>query len=121
MNADARLLALAASNHWLATPSEVAAAGMSAGQWLRRRDTGEWCTVAPGVWRHQATPLTWEMRLRAGLLSLGADAAVAGEAAAAWWALDGFPPGPVEFVIPPAPSGRYPVASGARLPVVEPG
>jgi hypothetical protein len=97
---DATLLSLAAEHHWLATTADVAVAGMSAGQWLRRRDSGEWAMVAPGVWRHQATPLTWEMRLRAGLMSLGGDAAVAGEAAAAWWLLAGFEPGPVEFVVP---------------------
>jgi very-short-patch-repair endonuclease len=97
---DLELLRVAAANHGLLTTAEARAAGLTAQQWQRRRDDGTWLTLAPGVWRHAAHAPTWEMRVRAGLLSLGPDAALAGRTAAAWWGLDGFPPDDVEFIVP---------------------
>lgn len=57
--------------------------------------------VLPGVWRHSATPETWELRVRAGSRWLGKQGAAAGRTAARWWGLDGFADDEtVEFVVP---------------------
>lgn len=66
-------------------------------QWAYRVAAGEWVPVMPTVWRHAATPETWELRVRAGWRWLQPNAAVAGRCAAAWWGLDGFEEGVVEF------------------------
>ncbi len=42
------------------------------------------------------------MQLRAGLLELGTQSAIGGMASGAWWDLDGFSPGTVEFAVPRA-------------------
>jgi very-short-patch-repair endonuclease len=47
-----------------------------------------WLPVAEQVFRHAATPQTWELRVRAAALSLGRDAALYGPTAARWWSLD---------------------------------
>ena len=62
--------------------------------------SGEWIAVMPTVWRHVATPETWELRVRAGSQWLGTNAALAGRSAAAWWGLEGFERDVVEFVVP---------------------
>ncbi|MBK8332697.1 MAG: DUF559 domain-containing protein [Acidimicrobiaceae bacterium] len=64
----------------------------------------------PTVWRHAATPETWEMRVHAGARWLGTRAALAGRSAAAWWGLDGFERDEVEFVVPHARRARGGVA-----------
>lgn len=57
--------------------------------------------MLPTVWRHAATPETWELRVRAGALWLGKEAALAGQSAARWWGLDRFQNvESVEFVVP---------------------
>ena len=77
------------------------AAGVSSAQWRRRVASGEWVSVMPSVWRHAATPPTWELLVRAGALWLGSPAALAGRTAARWWGLDGFEDcGDIEFAVP---------------------
>ncbi len=56
--------------------------------------------VAPRVWRVAGAPVTWRLRLRAGLLSLGPDAVVSHEAAAALHGFDRTPAERVEFTVP---------------------
>lgn len=97
---DRSLLERAVSNHHLVQYGDVKAAGLTSRQFSYRVSAGEWVAVMPSVWRHVATPETWELRVRSGALWLGASAALAGRSAAAWWGLDGFEPGPVEFVVP---------------------
>ncbi len=93
-------MTIADRQHGLVTRSDVVDAELSSWQWSARLEAGEWLEMAPGVWRHRATVVDWELRLRAGLKHLGDDAAVFGRAAAAWWGLDGATQEVVEFVVP---------------------
>ncbi|MEQ1873369.1 MAG: DUF559 domain-containing protein [Ilumatobacteraceae bacterium] len=98
---DALLLELAAANDFLVGREQVRAAGLTSRQWVHRVGSGEWRVVLPGIWRHSATPETWELRVRAGARWLSSRGAVAGRAAARWWGLDGFEcDDSVEFVVP---------------------
>jgi len=99
---DRALLERALRNHYVVQYKDVKAAGLSSRQFAYRVSAGEWIAVMPTVWRHVATPETWELRVRSGALWLGRSAALAGRAAAAWWGLDGFERSVVEFVVPHA-------------------
>lgn len=98
------LFELAAARHHLVDLEMVREARLTPRQWQWRVKSGEWLTVVPGVWRHVATPETFELRVRAGARALGRNAALAGAAAAAWWGLDGFDVDvePVLFSVPRA-------------------
>ena len=87
---DEALMNIAARNHHLITTDDATAAGLSSRQWQRRVHSGLWVAMAPQVWRHTATPETFDLRVRARARSLGRESALAGAAAAAWWGLDGF-------------------------------
>jgi len=97
---DARLIELAADNHMLVTAAMVRRAGLRRDQWQRLRRADVWVQVVPGLWRHAATPLTWEMKVRAGSTWLGRTAALHGATAARWWGLDGSDTEFVEFLVP---------------------
>ena len=97
---DLELIDLARANHDLLARDDVAACGVSSQQWCTRLDEGLWLPVFDRVFRHRATPLTWELRVRAASLSLGHDAALFGPTAAQWWGLEGFDADIVEFVVP---------------------
>jgi very-short-patch-repair endonuclease len=97
---DLRLIELAARQHHLVTRADVATRGLTSQQWCDRLDQGLWVAASEGVFRHVATPLTWDLRVRAAALSLGRDAALYGPTAARWWGLDGFVDDHVEFVVP---------------------
>lgn len=94
-------MALAAAQHHLVDLATVRRSGLSERQWRRRVNSNEWEPVHPGVWRHAATPVNWELRVRAAARWLGDEAALAGVSAARWWGLDGFAAvDEVEFVVP---------------------
>ena len=95
---DRALLSAALKKYYLVEYGDVKNAGLTSRQFAYRVAAGEWIAVTPSVWRHLATPDTWELRVRAGALWLGGDAALAGRSAAAWWGLDGFEQVGVEFV-----------------------
>lgn len=99
MDVDAKLIELAETKHMLVNRADVATV-MSSRQWCRRVDSGLWSPVAPGVWRHCVTPLDWKLQARAGLRSLGREAALHGRTACGWWALGDLNVGDVEFVVP---------------------
>jgi len=99
---DRALLQLAIEKHYVVEYEDVKAAGLTSRQFAYRVSSGEWIAVMPSVWRHVATPESWELRVRSGALWLGASAALAGRSAAAWWGLDGFEQSVVEFVVPHA-------------------
>lgn len=94
---DRALLERAQRRDHLVDRRDVRAAKLTARQWSYRVAAGEWVPVMPTVWRHAATPETWELRVRAGWRWLHPDAAVATRCAAAWWGLDGFAEDVVEF------------------------
>ena len=100
MKQDLQLIDLAGRQHSLITRDDVGACGLSSQQWCDRLDVGVWLPAADGVFRHRATPVTWDLRVRAASLSLGHDAALYGPTAAQWWELEGFAEDQVEFVVP---------------------
>ena len=97
---DLRLIDRAEAQHHLVTREDVTACGFSSQQWCDRIDDGTWLPAADNVFRHRATPCTWELRVRAAALSLGRDAALFGPTAARWWGLEGFGDDRIEFVVP---------------------
>ena len=90
----------AETQHHLVSRDDVATCGLSSQQWCDRLEDGTWLPAADNVFRHRATPATWELKVRAGALSLGRDAALFGPTAARWWGLDGFSSDRVEFIVP---------------------
>ncbi|MGH9134548.1 MAG: hypothetical protein ACRDZZ_11460, partial [Ilumatobacteraceae bacterium] len=66
-------------------------------RWVRDRRLSR---AAPRVWRVAGTPVSWQQRLRAGLLSLGSDASVSHEAAAQLHGFDRATVDRVEFTAP---------------------
>ena len=99
-NEDLRLIDRADAQHHLVTREDVTVCGLSSQQWCDRLDEGTWLPAADDVFRHRATPATWELKVRAAALSLGRDAALFGATAAQWWGLDGFGDDRIEFVVP---------------------
>lgn len=95
-----RLVELCRSNHHLATRALVAKAGLSSDQWDRLTGVDVWVPVVPGVWRHEATPATWEMNVVAGSMWLGPDAALHGVTAGRWLGLEGCDTARVGFLTP---------------------
>lgn len=71
--------------------------------WVRR---GLIDKIAPGVWRIAGTTVSWEQRLKTGLLSLGPTALVSHEAAAQLHGFERTPPDTVEFLIPVSARNR---------------
>ena len=106
--ADLQLIDVANAHHQLVTRVDVTACGLSSQQWCDRLDDEVWIRVSEGVFRHRATPLTWELKVRAAAMSLGRDAALYGPTAAQWWGLDGFSGDRVELVVPRIRRSRHP-------------
>jgi hypothetical protein len=78
--------------------------------------------VGTHTYRFAGTALAWRGQLHAGLLDLGDDALVAGRAAAALHGLDGFAPGPLEFVVSRAHRDRRSpgvVRSASAVPLLD--
>jgi very-short-patch-repair endonuclease len=97
---DLELIDLARKQHDLISRDDVAACGLSSQQWCDRLEDGVWLAESERVFRHRATPRTWELRVRAAAMSLGREAALYGPTAARWWGLDGFSDDCVELVVP---------------------
>jgi very-short-patch-repair endonuclease len=96
---DTELIEISKRRHLLIDRADVAGV-MSSGQWARRLADGAWAPVAPGVWRHAATPVDWRLQARAGLRSLGREAALYGTTAAGWWGLGEIAVEDAEFAVP---------------------
>jgi len=87
------------AQHGLATRRQVLVeARVSRSQISRLLKNGDWLSVHRGVYRHSATPPSWESRLLAAALSSGGIASH--RCAAALWQLDGFNQPPIELTIP---------------------
>ncbi len=85
---------------------QAVAAGVSSSGISRRLASGQWLTLAPGVFRHAAAPLTGASTVTAAALWLG-DAGTLWGAWAGWWhALGPEPTGPVTVTVPRAHNGR---------------
>lgn len=100
MKADRTLIELVAAHHMLATLPVVRAAGLTEHQWERLVRNDVWVPLAPGVWHHEATPVTWEMQVRAGSWWLGERAALHGATALRWWGVEVAATPRAEFLVP---------------------
>ncbi len=77
-----------------------ALAQMGPEAWRRAQDAGLWIQVAPGRYRHVATPLTFEMQVRAGAAWLGHRGALFADTALQWQGVDVPQPPVAEFLVP---------------------
>lgn len=102
MRNDHRLIELVAQHHHLASMQLVRRAGLTEHQWELLLEHDAWVPVVPGLWRHEANPLTWEMKVHAGARWLGKDAALHGATAVRWWGVEGVTGDSVEFIVPRA-------------------
>lgn len=100
MKRERELIDLATQQHSLVSRGDAAAAGYSAWQWERAQDQGLWLQVAPDQLRHAATPLTFEMSVRAGASWLGKRGALFGASALQWLDVDVPPSTHAEFLVP---------------------
>ncbi|HET9727788.1 MAG TPA: DUF559 domain-containing protein [Acidimicrobiia bacterium] len=71
------------------TRSQALGAGVTRSQVRQRLGTGLWVELLPGVYAHQSTPITTDLRRRSALLWAGRDAALSHLTAGALWCLDG--------------------------------
>lgn len=109
MKPDQHLARLAARQYGLYTTDQALAAGLTSSALCRRQESGRVQRLEPEVYRAAGAPETWHQRLLIACLT--EDAVASHRAAAALFALDGFPPRIVEVVTPrwkrrPNPSVR---------------
>jgi len=97
---DTDLIDAARRHHRLLTTVMVRDLGVSAERWRRLRDAGLWLEVAPHHFRHAATPLTLELRIRAGHGWLGDAGSLFADTALVWLGVDLPAPDVAEFVSP---------------------
>jgi Protein of unknown function (DUF559) len=93
------LIERATTQGGLVFSGDVPAVGFSHDAWHRCADKGLWIAVAPGVWRHAASPLTFEMQVVAGSHWLGDRGALFGGAALHWLGVDVDPPERAAFLV----------------------
>lgn len=99
------LVELSAQRHHLVTRADVRGLGISDHRWRVMCDEGWWLAVSPTHFRHVSTPLTLELRIRAGLGWLGDDAHLFGSTALWWAGVDVAEPRRPEFLAPRARRG----------------
>jgi hypothetical protein len=97
---DAALVELAAEQHQVFARAQARDAGLSASALSRRIAAGRLVACGTSALHLPGVTLTYRGRLMAGLLDLGPEALVSGRAAAHLHSLDGFPEGPLEFLVP---------------------
>jgi hypothetical protein len=123
MNEALRAVAARATRqHGVVTRPQALAQGVSRWSFQRHVVNGLLVPVGTHTYQFAGTALTWHGRLQAGLLDLGPDALVAQRSAAALHGLDGFEPGPLEFVVSRVHRDRRtvgPVHSGAAIPTLD--
>jgi hypothetical protein len=116
------IAALAAEQHEVVSRAQILSRGVSRSAFQRHAADGRLLPVGTHTYRFAGTALTWRGQLQAGLLDLGPDALVGGRAAAALHRLDGFEPGPLEFVVPRTQRERRTVGdvrSGPPVPILD--
>jgi very-short-patch-repair endonuclease len=100
VRSEAALIEWAAAHHSLVTAAGRRAVGVSDAVWERAQADGLWLQVAPGQFRHAATPLTFEMKVRAGAAWLGPRGALFGTTALRWLDVEVSEPTHAEFLVP---------------------
>jgi hypothetical protein len=87
MKRESELISIAQRQGMLVSTVDVLTL-VSADTWNRALDDGLWLRVAPGWYRHAATPLTFEMQVRAGAAWLGGRGALFGSSALRWLGIE---------------------------------
>jgi len=100
MNWEPILVERACRRHHLLHRSDVADLGVPPATWHRIEQSGLWVELVPGIFRHAATPLTFDMQVLAGAEWLGAKGALFGTSALHWWGVDVEEPAHAEFLVP---------------------
>jgi hypothetical protein len=89
-----------ALHHGLARRERVLELGAHPSSIHRKRTAGEWTSVFPGIYRHEAAPVTGYQSLLAAVWA-GGPQAVASHRSAAWlWGMLDSPPGHPEVTVP---------------------
>lgn len=99
MQRESELIAIACRQEMLVSTVDALRL-VSAATWNRALDQGLWCRVAPGWFRHAATPLTFDMQVRAGAAWLGGRGALFGSSALRWLGVEVTEPRRVAFLVP---------------------
>src|SRR5947209_9037064 len=122
-----------ALHHGLARRDRVLELGVHPSSIDRRRAAGEWTSVFPGIYRHEAAPITSYQQLLAAVWA-GGPAAVASHRSAAWlWGMLDAPPSHPEITVPKGGGRRlqgvivhqsrdlgYAISTRQRVPVTNP-
>ncbi len=119
-DADRRIAALAARQRQVFTRDQAVRAGLTRPAIHRRVASGLFVVHGPHTLCFAGTQLDWRGRLAAGLLDLGASAAVSGRSAAALHGLDGYSEGPIELLVPRAQRDRIAVGRVRSSPFIGP-
>lgn len=90
----------AARNFNMLTLDMLEQLGVSWGRWNRLQSSGKWIQVTPTHFRHVATPLTFDMQVRAGSDWVGRHGALFGASALRWLEVDIPEPATAEFLVP---------------------
>ncbi|MFM2077323.1 MAG: hypothetical protein RJA49_1213 [Actinomycetota bacterium] len=102
MTSGIALVLAAFEHHHLLTTEMVDDLGVPRARWHAMQANGEWIQVTPTHFRHAATPLTFEMQVRAGAEWLGHRGALFGTTALHWLSVDIPEPRKAEFIVPRA-------------------
>lgn len=112
MRNETALIEWAAAHHSLVTAEGRREVGISDWVWERAQADGLWLQVAPDQFRHVATPLTFEMKVRAGAAWLGDRGALFGTTALRWLDVEVAEPTQAEFLVP---RGRRSIPNWATI------
>jgi very-short-patch-repair endonuclease len=116
------LFEIARRQHGVLTLDDALATGLTKSALHRRLAAGLLERVGTHCLRVPGHPVTWQQELQVGLLDLGEGAVVGGRAAACLLGLDGFGPGPLEFLVPRSGRDRRTIGtvrSVAALPLID--
>lgn len=100
MRHEIELIEWAAAHQSILTDAGRRAVRVSDWAWERAQSDGLWVQVAPDQFRHAATPLTFEMQVRAGASWLGDRGALFATTALRWLDVEVPPPTHAEFLVP---------------------
>lgn len=99
MRNEGALIEWAAAHHSLVTTAGRREVGVSDWVWEQAQAAGLWIQVAPDQFRHAATPLTFEMKVRAGAGWLGNRGALFGTTSLRWLEVEVAEPTHAEFLV----------------------
>lgn len=106
------LIEWAAAHHSILTNAGRRRVGVGDWAWERAQTDGLWIQIAPGQFHHAATPLTFEMKVRAGAAWLGGRGALFGTTALHWLDVEVDEPPKAEFLVP---RGRRSIPNWATI------